>query len=286
MNCPCSWLFLKRSSNFIIFSYLLSLPPPPPPHLFPLPFLTSPPFPLSLNFYFYGSSLLLPFSSSPHHHPSHIFTLFLLPSPSSIALTSLLPFFRLLHFLLLPFAPGVAHGEEEQPALFCSSGLSSSCRTQMVIMELHINWLCWKLTVAVKGSRQPVPVCPCARWCIGSSWWTRCLHSAPLLLRSAQKWYGGSLISVSLYFQPVPSCLLTFWGSKIWVFECGLDDCDVSVVDVFYFTSKFFFLSITCNSWFIIFSLKETLLFLVFWLTVCVCAGFTWVLSRMETSAR
>ncbi|CAB1429572.1 unnamed protein product [Pleuronectes platessa] len=30
------------------------------------------------------------------------------------------------HFLLLPFAPGVAHGEEEQPALFCSSGRSSS----------------------------------------------------------------------------------------------------------------------------------------------------------------
>lgn len=99
-----------------------------------------------------------------------------------------------------------------------SSGLSSSCRTQMVIMELHINWLCWKLTVAVKGSRQPVPVCPCARWCIGSSWWTRCLHSALLLLRSAQKWYGGSLISVSLYFQSVRSCLLTLVGSKLGFF--------------------------------------------------------------------
>lgn len=35
--------------------------------------------------------------------------------------------------------------------------------TQMVIMELHINWLCWKLTVAVKGSRQTCPsvsLCP------------------------------------------------------------------------------------------------------------------------------
>lgn len=30
-------------------------------------------------------------------------------------------------------------------------------------MELHINWLCWKLTVAVKGSRQSCPsvsLCP------------------------------------------------------------------------------------------------------------------------------
>jgi hypothetical protein len=51
----------------------------------------------------------------------------------------------------------------------CFSGLSSCC-TQMVIMELHINWLCWKLTVAVKGSCQPVPVCPSACWCVGSSW--------------------------------------------------------------------------------------------------------------------
>lgn len=104
-------------------------------------------------------------------------------------------------------------------------------------MELHINWLCWKLTVAVKGSRQPVPVCPCARWCIGSSWWTRCLHSAPLLLRSAQKWYGGSLISLSLYFQPVPSCLLTFHGTKMGVFFYVVlmlklivhDDCDAAM---------------------------------------------------------
>ena len=178
---------------------------------FLLPFLI---FFFSILTYFPLSSQLLPFSPSSHPHPPPP----PLPSPpsprSSISLTSLLPLFRLLRFLLLPFAPGVAHGEEEQPALFCSSGLSSSCRTQMVIMELHINWLCWKLTVAVKGSRQPVPVCPCARWCIGSSWWTRCLHSAPLLLRSAQKWYGGSLISVSLYFQPVPSCLSMFWGSN------------------------------------------------------------------------
>ena len=195
------------------------------------------------------AALLLFFPSSSSSSP---ITPSSLPPPSSILLlTSLLPLFRLLHFLLLPFAPGVAHGEEEQPALFCSSGLSSSCRTQMVIMELHINWLCWKLTVAVKGSRQPVPVCPCARWCIGSSWWTRCLHSAPLLLRSAQKWYGGSLISISLYFQPVPSCLLTFQGSKMWVFGCGSEDCDFAVVDAFYFTiaSKLFWFKASWNGW-------------------------------------
>lgn len=194
-------------------SFLPSLLPfSPPPHLLSAPF---PDFfflsPHLLSSIITTAALLPFFTSSPPPPPP-------LPSPpsprSSISLTSLLPLFRLLRFLLLPFAPGVAHGEEEQPALFCSSGLSSSCRTQMVIMELHINWLCWKLTVAVKGSRQPVPVCPCARWCIGSSWWTRCLHSAPLLLRSAQKWYGGSLISVSLYFQPVPSCLSMFWGSN------------------------------------------------------------------------
>lgn len=40
---------------------------------------------------------------------------------------------------------------------------SLRCSTQMVIMELHINWLCWKLTVAVKVSRQTCPsvsLCP------------------------------------------------------------------------------------------------------------------------------
>lgn len=140
----------------------------------------------------------------------HVLFLYQTPSPPPISLTSLLPFFRLLYFLLLPFALGVAHGEEEQPALFCSSGLSSLCRTQMVIMELHINWLCWKLTVAVKGSRQPVPLCPCARWCIGSSWWTRCLHSAQLLLRSAQKWYERLSDLYLFVFQPVPCCFLPF----------------------------------------------------------------------------
>lgn len=103
---------------------------------FLLPFLI---FFFSILTYFPLSSQLLPFSPSSHPHPPPP----PLPSPpsprSSISLTSLLPLFRLLRFLLLPFAPGVAHGEEEQPALFCSSGLSSSCRTQMVIMELHIN---------------------------------------------------------------------------------------------------------------------------------------------------
>lgn len=211
----------------MVIQFPLPIPFQPPPH-----HLLSTPF-SQFSFSLLSLHSLLTFYelSSSQHHPPHTFIIFLLSPPSS--LTSLLPFFRLLHFLLLPFAPGVAQGEEEQPALFCSSGLSSSCRTQMVIMELHINWLCWKLTVAVKGSRQPVPVCPCARWCIGSSWWTRCLHSAPLLLRSAQKWYGGSLISISLYFQPVPSCLLTFWGSKMWVFKCRKDDCDVAVVFAF-----------------------------------------------------
>lgn len=159
--------------------------------------LITPAFP----FLFPSSSALHPFMSSSSTK---------LPPHPPISLTSLLPFFRLLYFLLLPFALGVAHGEEEQPALFCSSGLSSLCRTQMVIMELHINWLCWKLTVAVKGSRQPVPLCPCARWCIGSSWWTRCLHSAQLLLRSAQKWYERLSDLYLFVFQPVPCCFLPF----------------------------------------------------------------------------
>lgn len=193
------------------------------------------------------------------------FTLFPLPPPfrsHPSALTSLLPFSCLLHFLLLPFAPGVAHGEEEQQALFCSSGLSSSCRTQMVIMELHINWLCWKLTVAVKGSRQPVPVCPCARWCIGSSWWTRCLHSAQLLLRSAQKWYGGSLISMSLYFQPVPSCLLTFCGSEMCHWMIGMLQW---LMCCFSHHNNIDFIEYECLSGFIVFTTRETSLVLTDW---------------------
>lgn len=97
-----------------------------------------------ITFTFHSLLLRLPsvFTSNTRSLVTHAFpfhVLFLYLTPPRISLTSLLPFFRLLYFLLLPFALGVAHGEEEQPALFCSSGLSSLCRTQMVIMELHIN---------------------------------------------------------------------------------------------------------------------------------------------------
>lgn len=130
-----------------------------------------------------------------HSHPmSWSKLIFRNPNHSFVFVFTFTPFvFITLSSFLLPIAPGVACGEEaateQQPALCCAvpQNCPPPCTTQMVIMELHINWLCWKLTVAVKGSRQPVPVCPCARWCIGSSWWTRCLHSAPLLLRSPQK---------------------------------------------------------------------------------------------------
>lgn len=188
--------------------------------------------------------------------PSPLLPIIILPP---FSLTSL-PLFRLLHFLLLPFAPGVAHGEEEQPALFCSSGLSSSCRTQMVIMELHINWLCWKLTVAVKGSRQPVPVCPCARWCIGSSWWTRCLHSALLLFKVSTKVVWG-LSDLHLFV--LSACalvLLDILRKSNGSFEMWIVICRCWCV----FTQKWFFIS----------------------LTVCVCVQDLWVHSRMEASVK
>lgn len=98
------------------------------------------------------SSLLFPYlKASPVLVTSSLFSYFSLLFSGLTALSCLLthififhlaplfPVFRLLDFAVLSFAPGIARGEEEQPALFCSSGLSSSCRTQMVIMELHIN---------------------------------------------------------------------------------------------------------------------------------------------------
>lgn len=100
-------------------------------HILPISFLLLfPTFPFTFHFLLCFPPLL----------PVTPLLLHLAAPPPPPAIVHLLQrLLRLLHFLLLPSAPGVAGGEEEQPAPFCSSGLSSLRGTQMVIMELHIN---------------------------------------------------------------------------------------------------------------------------------------------------
>lgn len=140
-------------------------------------------------------------------------------------------FFHFLNFLLLPFAPGVAHGEEEQlMVLFLRTVLLAQNTDGYYgaahkLIMLEINCCC---------QRQP-PTCPSVSLCplmhriqLMDQMFAQC---AALFKVSTKVVWGLS----DLHFFVLLACmLLTFWESKMGLFEYRLGDCDVAVAYIYF----------------------------------------------------
>lgn len=117
------------------------------------------------------------------------------------------------------------------------------------LIMLEINCCC---------QRQP-PTCPSVSLCPlmhGSSWWSRCLHSAPLLLRSAQKWYGPLTFAVSLCSVCPPShpdsfrIQCRFIADLTYVTSNNIDKWqDFISLDKIFLVSSIFFVCLFISLW-------------------------------------